>query len=57
MNEQQALVAALRALSLFVDEEVPMCHRSRHLNEALAFAFELIEGFDEVTSFNLCLNE
>jgi len=57
MNEQQALVAALRDLARNVDEDVPMNHRSRHLNEALAFAFELIEGFDEVTSFNLCLNE
>jgi len=42
-----ALVSALYELARHVDEDVPVAHRSKHLNNALAYAFELVEAFEE----------
>jgi len=48
MTNEQYLIDALRSLVRNVDEDVPMEYRSRHLNDAMALAFELIEGFEEL---------
>ena len=48
MTNEHTIIDALRDLARNVDEDVPMGYRSRHLNDALAFAFELIEGFEEL---------
>lgn len=45
-DNTSALVSALRELARHVDEDVPVAHRSKHLNNALAYAFELVEAFD-----------
>lgn len=43
-----ALVSALYELARHVDEDVPVEHRSKHLNNAMAYAFELVEAFEEL---------
>ena len=42
-----ALVSALYELARHVDEDVPVEHRSKHLTNALSYAFELVEAFEE----------
>lgn len=46
-DHTSALVSALRELAHHVDEDVPVEHRSTQLNNALAYAFELAEAFEE----------
>ena len=43
-----ALVSALYELARHVDEDVPVEHRTRHLTNALSYAFELVEAFEEL---------
>jgi hypothetical protein len=45
-----ALYEALRTLAQHTDEDVPMESRSRHLNNALAFSFELLEALEELNN-------
>ena len=42
-----ALVSALYELARHVDEDVPVEHRSKHLTNALSYAFDLVEAFEE----------
>jgi hypothetical protein len=45
-DDAEALYRALHELAYLVDENVPVAQQSRELNNALAYAFELMEAFN-----------